>query len=858
MKNIKLFFLSLILLLSFSTGLKAEFFSDVIVTSASGIWTDSRAYSTLNAALTAVGANQRTIKIVSPQVVTNLTVPSNVTLDFERDGSITNSGQLTINTKNIRADNRQIFTGVGNIDFASGTIVQTGWFSNIETAFALTGNDTITLIVSKPQTITASYSPGNNVNLKWDSPGNILTVNTGVTVSNIGQVEAGNYQILAGAGNFRFRDGTELNLSWFPTLRAAITWISTNTVTLINNVSSTVGFTDTIPATTTLKISRGGILTVSGGVTLTVNGEFSAGPYQCFVPTGTIVLSSVEKHYPEWYSSGTYTQATIEAALTAIGTTNKATLLLRPGTWVISSTADWSASKNVTFKIVPGAVLSGAFTVTFPTNPDAGLYKIFDSTLTVAGLTAVNPKWFGATGVAGGDDNAAFTKMFAALGATGGIVTIPPGTYDKLNQTVTAKRSILVQGSGVSNTVLKGIGGSSHTLKIIGPATSWEISNLSINGNGTSAQALYLSSSNPLAGSDSGLFLFRQLVIYNANKGVQIDSVSEVTFIDVVIQTGSGASSIGLYSTGGNGVNILLIGGGISGWDKGIVTFDLVGSGNESQVNIDGVSFSGNTTYCIHSNGGTMLNVNKAFTEGSGRFLYVQSGGSGSIGGTYIADLVVSSITHADKRVIYNNSPSPLTVVNIHMSDATYKIYMNDGGSGGTFTAIGGKYVNTSPFEIAGTTRPTYIGVSGLVNNPRVKVRFGSDQSIADNTATFLAFDDEAYDTSSMHDNSTNNTRLTIPAMYPGVYLIQATVTWAANATGPREVEIWKNGALFLAGPYGPGQATVYTIQTVSTIDVVAVGDYYEVKVYQNSTVALAAKAGFTNTTFMAAMVGGL
>ena len=95
------------------------------------------------------------------------------------------------------------------------------------------------------------------------------------------------------------------------------------------------------------------------------------------------------------YGGGTaYTQATIAAALTAIGTTNKATLLLRPGTWVISSNADWSAYTNVTFKIVPGAKLSGSFTVTFPTDPEAGLYQIFDSSLTVAGLRRAYPEWF--------------------------------------------------------------------------------------------------------------------------------------------------------------------------------------------------------------------------------------------------------------------------------------------------------------------------------------------------------------------------------------------------------------------------------------------------------------------------------
>jgi len=52
-----------------------------------------------------------------------------------------------------------------------------------------------------------------------------------------------------------------------------------------------------------------------------------------------------------------FTKATIDAALAAIGTSNKATLLLRPGTWAINAKADWSAYANVTFKIVPGAML---------------------------------------------------------------------------------------------------------------------------------------------------------------------------------------------------------------------------------------------------------------------------------------------------------------------------------------------------------------------------------------------------------------------------------------------------------------------------------------------------------------------
>ena len=110
----KRFLLTLLIALIIASPASANFFPDIIVTSANGIWTDTRAYATVNAAVTAVGAvNKRTIVIPSAQVVTALTVTANITLRFERDGAIANSGQLTIQTLDIEADDHQIFTGAG-------------------------------------------------------------------------------------------------------------------------------------------------------------------------------------------------------------------------------------------------------------------------------------------------------------------------------------------------------------------------------------------------------------------------------------------------------------------------------------------------------------------------------------------------------------------------------------------------------------------------------------------------------------------------------------------------------------------------------------------------------------------------
>ena len=437
MKKIKLFLLSIMMLLTLSANARAEFFSDIIVTSPNAIWTDSRAYSNLPAAITAVGALQRTVVISSQQSVGNITIPANVTLKFERDGAIIHSGQLTFDTKNIIAENRQIMAGAGDVDFASGTEVKSGWFADFETAANLTSDDTITLIVTKAQTLTSSQALGDHVILKWETPGNILTANAGVTISNINQVESGNYQLFAGAGNFRFRDETNLNSSWFAHLRTIITWVSTSRVTLTLQGTLLVDLTDIIPTNIHIDVdSQRGLLSISGGVILTINSNIQAGPYQWFSGAGTVVLTSVERHYPEWYSSGTFTQATIAAALTAIGTTNKVTLLLRPGTWVISSNADWSAYTNVTLKVVPGALLQIAPGVTLTTGGplEAGLYQVFDCVgtgLVILGggmVSEVYPQWTGTVGDGTTDDTVNFQKA-ADMVPVGGVYNLAGGSY---------------------------------------------------------------------------------------------------------------------------------------------------------------------------------------------------------------------------------------------------------------------------------------------------------------------------------------------------------------------------------------------------------------------------------------------
>lgn len=116
--KIKSIFLALLITFSISySSAQAEYFKDVVLTGTAGIWTDTRSYTSLDAALIAIGTDPQTLVIASPVTTTVATINANTRLKFIRDGSINNSGTLTINTPNIEAGHQRIFTGTGAVRF---------------------------------------------------------------------------------------------------------------------------------------------------------------------------------------------------------------------------------------------------------------------------------------------------------------------------------------------------------------------------------------------------------------------------------------------------------------------------------------------------------------------------------------------------------------------------------------------------------------------------------------------------------------------------------------------------------------------------------------------------------------------
>jgi len=132
-----------------------------------------------------------------------------------------------------------------------------------------------------------------------------------------------------------------------------------------------------------------------------------------------------------------------------------------------------------------------------------------------------------------------------------------------------------------------------------------------------------------------------------------------------------------------------------------------------------------------------------------------------------------------------------------------------------------------------------------------------ADQSINNGTWTALTFNTEEYDTDAFHDNSTNTSRITIPAGKGGKYLFAATVVYNdSSSTGTRSFGIYKNGNAFGQLYLSAGVASFYTIGSGSRmLDAVAT-DYFEIHAYQNSGGALNIIGGQTYTRFQVQYLG--
>lgn len=121
-----------------------------------------------------------------------------------------------------------------------------------------------------------------------------------------------------------------------------------------------------------------------------------------------------------------------------------------------------------------------------------------------------------------------------------------------------------------------------------------------------------------------------------------------------------------------------------------------------------------------------------------------------------------------------------------------------------------------------------------LANPPTARVYNDSIIAVANATWTALPMTLERFDTNSIHDTATNNTRLT--AKTAGKYLIIGYFRIAQNATGQRLAAIRLNGTPMIARvTENPNSTAVSPELCVSTIWNMALNDYVELYAFQDS-----------------------
>ena len=173
----------------------------------------------------------------------------------------------------------------------------------------------------------------------------------------------------------------------------------------------------------------------------------------------------------------------------------------------------------------------------------------------------------------------------------------------------------------------------------------------------------------------------------------------------------------------------------------------------------------------------------------------------------------------------------------------------------GTNVGIG----TTTPsakLEINGNLRVGTVAQTGSANRFRmlqsmVRATKSTSQSIPPNVATAITFDGETFDTDSLHDNVTNNTRLT--ASISGKWLVIGNVEVVAGGLSG-DVKIVKNGGNIYAATSLPLRQNGNQKANLSAIVDLNAGDYVELIVIHSGLSSV--PISYSNTFFSMVYIG--
>lgn len=639
-------------------------------------------------------------------------------------------------------------------------------------------------------------------------------------------VPAINVNIPIALGN---NDPRAIDISSYASFAAALAVIG-STPTTFNIATAITGVaTGTVPSTVTLRFLQGGSLSITTGQTLTILGPIIADPIKIFnnalAGQGTVSFTgntSIPAFYPQWWGvtmdGATDDTAAAQACLTSVGVAGGGNVEFTKGT--LSVTALTVAHNYV-------RIHGQGWATRIAKSTGTGDTLTFDNGQSGAGLGT----YLYGTGI----ENVRFEPLVARTSGWEikavhfNNIHLQDLTFNSVYGTMLLGRSTdLAVIAYVSNIRFDGcfIG-----MKFIAVLDGW-VSSISGNlGNITDGvRGVWLSGGNegiafsnvdvvnahvdaptalteiyPLyfkndAGLNNARFIkFSNCYFDSGSTGGWIEDGNFNEFSNVWFH---GFKDAGVTLTGTASHNVFTAGRAIRAGTSGVF-IDSTGVGNK---------FIG-----FHS-----MNNNASNTEGHGFDIAAMASYVDIIGCTSgsINDATIGFYNFQEYGIKIADGATHITV-----SECDFSV----GNVNGPYNVL-----STSETNIFKGNKTQY-GVGDYSRAYR-----STNQVIPDNTNTSILFDTDTSDPNSMHDTSSNTDRFV--ALTPGVFIAKATVQFAANAVGGRQLAAVRydadggNAITFdFATEPSPHASTPAVLKVDGTI-YLAFGQYVRFLVLQTST----------------------
>jgi hypothetical protein len=131
-----------------------------------------------------------------------------------------------------------------------------------------------------------------------------------------------------------------------------------------------------------------------------------------------------------------------------------------------------------------------------------------------------------------------------------------------------------------------------------------------------------------------------------------------------------------------------------------------------------------------------------------------------------------------------------------------------------------------------------------------------SSQSHSSGADLTPSFDSEKFDVGGYHDNSTNNSRLTVPSGKTGYFLVSAFLGWSSNSSNIRVIQFIKNGGAQVSRLSVAAANGDTTYANLSDVLYLTAGDYITLQLFQASGSTLTIQSGTANIGFSMSYLG--